>query len=250
MPDPERERLYVEHLRDVYSAFPEGQLHHVEPHHDPPDFTVTGDDSTVTGIEVTEFHLPPLRSQHSERATEELKDEIVAQACRRHREAGGPALYVQVYFLKPLEVPKDGIPDLAEDLAATVLRADVPKRGEDQLRLAGDALPKGIEDVSIDAAVGAPLWQPGRGSWIAELKPSDVQRVITKKGRTASAAKAKCDRLWLVIVSDGFSNAVSIAIEDAVTRHRYEHPFDRVLWFEADANRVYELKGAGGSPEP
>jgi hypothetical protein len=121
MPDKLRERFYLDLLRRALPEIPAD----VPEEPEPPDFLFrTGNGSL--GIEFTLFHLSPAPGQRPHQERQSLKDRIVSLAQRLHQEAGGPALYVGVYFNENYAIDKKDTARLAREIAGSVLRAPTP----------------------------------------------------------------------------------------------------------------------------
>jgi hypothetical protein len=61
-----------------------------------------------------------------------------------------------------------------------------------------------------------------------------------KKKRMFEVARAKCDKVWLVIVND-MSRTEPVELSDSVARAVGTDPFDRVLWFEPHRQKAWVL---------
>src|SRR5260221_4906178 len=93
MPDKAQERFYLSALREALPDFPPFEPVPSET----PDFVVPVPGKTL-GIEFTLFHFPTPEGEQPHQEWQALKDRIVARAADLHDRAGGPALYVSVYF--------------------------------------------------------------------------------------------------------------------------------------------------------
>src|SRR5688572_19912402 len=122
MPDKRRERHYLDLLRRAEPQIPRGPA--LEP--EPPDFLLEGAGQRL-GIELTSFHLPPPPGERPHQERQSLKDHIVNRAQSIHEEAGGPALYVGIYFNESKPLTKKDIVPLARAIAESVLRAPMPR---------------------------------------------------------------------------------------------------------------------------
>lgn len=248
MVDKRREQQYVEHLRRALPSFPAGAIEQCDRTCEPPDFVVHVDGGGRVGIEVTVFHPPAEPGERPEQELQSLKEWIAAMAMQYHAQAGGPPLYVDVFFDDPARITKRNARALASQLANSVLAAQVPKvLGEFTVRLPIDALPKAIGDVRIDAAAGDDrLWTADQGGWVATAEPHQIESIVTRKAARVPAAMVRCDDLWLVIVNDVFSRARAAEIGRDALLYRYSHPFGRLLWFEVHRERAFDLLSLEG----
>ena len=228
MPDKDRERYYFDALRKALSELPAGDPSEPEP----PDFLLQ-DQRDRLGIELTSFHLPAEPGQRPHQERQSLKDQIVARAQRLHEEAGGPALYVGVYFNAYKPIAKRDIQPLAHAIAQSVLRAPMPRSMNEPVELPWGSRPEATSGIQIHPSVDGKdkLWHADAGGWVADITSAHIAAVLSSKARRALLARARCDRLWLVIVHDLFSRAAPAEITLEALAAEYEAPFDRVLWF-------------------
>jgi hypothetical protein len=239
MPDKPRERWYLERLRSGMQSFPAGPVVSGES----PDFVVQSDDRT-TGIEITQFYLPPSSGERPQQEQQSLKDRIVDMARDLHVNAGGPALYVSVYYRTPLALTKRAVYGISRALATAVLATPVPRSIEEpSTSVAWSDLPKEIANVRISGSIDGEdrLWYADAGGWVAPVEGEHIEQVIKRKMPMARAARAKCDELWLVIVNDEFSRAAPAQLRSDATDVGYADAFDRILWLEPHSQKVYEL---------
>ncbi len=86
------------------------------------------------------------------------------------------------------------------------------------------------------------LWHADAGGWVADILPKHIEEVVATKVRMHSAARQRCDELWLVIVNDVFSKAAQAELGPSTAEAMFEHPFDRLLWLVPHAPRVIALR--------
>lgn len=233
------ERWYVGQLRRAIPDFPPGSVQDDES----PDFIVQSDQRSV-GIEVTRFNWPVLEGTRPHQEEQALKDLAVAPAARIHAETGGPALYVTVYFARPIAFAKRDVRERGEAIARAVLGSAVPESfGEPPVRVPWDRLPSGVSEITIQASVHSRdrLWSADASGWVAPVDCSHIQSVLERKREMASRAQRKCTELWLVIVNDEFSRGAPVELAIESRRAVYDHPFDRLFWLEPHRERAWEL---------
>lgn len=232
MPDKKRERYYFDLLRRAVSEIPPGEPVECEQ----PDFLLRADPHRL-GIELTTFHLPPPPGERPYQEQQSLKERIVSVAERLHTQAGGPALYVGVYFSQRDVLRKSDIQPLAKSIAESVLRAPYPTSMNEPVELRFGAVPDGVWGIQIHPSGDGTdkLWHEDAGGWVADITPTHVSEVISAKSRMAAEAKRKCVELWLVIVHDEFSKSAPAAITAEALAAEYHGPFDRVIWFAPHA---------------
>lgn len=232
MPNKQSERYYLDLLRRAVADMPGGEPAECEQ----PDFLL-GESPRRLGVELTMFHLPPASGQRPHQEQQSLKEHIVTVAERLHAAAGGPALYVGVFFSQHDVLTKAHIQPLAKSIAESVLRAPSPRSMNEPVELRFGAVPKGVWSIQIHPSVDGmdKLWHEDAGGWVADITPDHVADVIRSKSRMAPGARRKCDELWLVIVHDEFSKSAPAAITAEALACEYHGPFDRVIWFAPHA---------------
>ena len=108
-------------------------------------------------------------------------------------------------------------------------------------------LPEGIASITMFASVDGRdrLWSPGNGGWVVPVQKDHVDAVIERKLHVSTAAKEKCDEVWLVIVNDEFSNAAPAELSDDARAASYRYPFHRLLSLEPHREPVWDLVAIG-----
>ncbi|GFO58177.1 hypothetical protein GMST_05020 [Geomonas silvestris] len=241
MPDKDRERYCLSQLRKCLSAIPA-----VEPFEpEPPDFLFRTDDGNL-GIELTSFFYPPDPSEQPQQQLQSLRKYITKKAEEFHAEAGGPALYVSVYFNDHYQLRNKDVARIAGQLANSVLAASVPRvlQAQNVYLSSSMELPPEIIDVRVNGSVDGTdrLWYATSSGWVAPISPDHVQLEINRKLPKAVAARKLCDEFWLVIVNDAFEKGAPAELTDAARTHTYTHTFDRLLWLEPHIPRVLDLR--------
>jgi hypothetical protein len=243
MADKRREAWYVQRLRGALARFPDGTILPGES----PDFVVKTKHHAV-GIEVTRFYLPPIEGERPQQEQQSLKDRVVHTAHQMHMNLGGPALYVSVHFRTPLSIAKRDVLGMARQLATAVLQTPAPNSiDEPSVSVAWDVLPPFIATIRISGSVDGQdrLWYADAGGWVAPVGAHHITDVIERKTAMSRIAREKCDELWLLIVNDEFSRAAPTRLTENAAEHRYSPVFDRLLWLEPHAQKVFKLKGRG-----
>ncbi len=239
MPDKRRERFYLNMLRRAVPEIP--SLEPTEP--EPPDFLFATTQGRL-GIEFTTFHLPPTPGARPHQERQALKERIVESAERLHHAAGGPALYVGVYFNDHVALDKKDTTRLAREIADSVLRAPTPASIREPGHLPWGKRPKETWGIRIHPSIDGEdkLWSADAGGWVATITTDHVSGVLEAKGRTASLARSRCDTLWLVIVNDAFSRAAPAEASPETLSQTYAAPFDRVIWFLPHGPHAIDLQ--------
>lgn len=236
--DKDRERWYLQRLRLCLPELPEGDATDFET----PDFLI-GEAGERLGVEFTEFHLPPPPSCRPHQETESLRARVVKLADELHAQSGGPGAYVSAYFDDRVAIRKGDVTQFAQALSEVVLCSPIPPSPNKMLLVPPSDLPRGISRLEIwGSADGVDrLWDSDTGGWVATVSHAHIQAVIKRKAGQAHNARLRCERLWLVIVRDLFAHSAPSDLSRAAVSHEYRHPFDRLLWFEPEVPRVFDL---------
>jgi hypothetical protein len=227
MPDKNRERYYLEALRDALPEIPKGKPLEAET----PDFLVQSE-TGVIGIELTVFHLPTAPGTQPYQERQSLKDRIVQLAERMHHDAGGPALYVSNFFSAHSAIRKQDTVPMAQALAPSVLRSPVSRSFREPLEIPWGQRPEFTSGIQILPSVDGKdkLWHADAGGCVADITSQHVDNTLKAKARRVATARTRCDELWLAIVNDGFGRTAPAEITDQARAAVYETPFDRVIW--------------------
>ena len=239
MPDKGRERFYLEMLRRTVHDVPASDP--TEP--EPPDFLFSTSDGSL-GIDFTLFHLPPPSGKRPHQERQSLKDRIVDIAERLHQKAGGPALYVGVYFNANYVLDKKDTSRLSREIAESVLHAPTPLSIQEPVVIPWGHRPEETYGIHIMKSVDGQdkLWHADAGGWVATITADQVRDVLRTKGRMVTRARSRCEKLWLVIVNDAFSRGAPAEISDETLEQVFEAAFGRVLWFLPHASKAHALK--------
>lgn len=240
MPDKRRERFYLEALRKALPGIPSGDSNEPEP----PDFVLTSADGKRLGIEITGFYLPPPPGEQPHQERQSLKERIVELAERIHHEAGGPALYVSVFFDLHRRFVKKDVQPLAHSIAASVLSTPAPSSLYESAQIPRGRRPQGTWGIHVRRSIDGTdkLWYADMGGWVADISAQHVADTLRAKSSMAAQGRLRCDGLWLVIVSDAFSGAAPAEITAEAMEAVYDGPFDRLIWLRPDIPRATELR--------
>jgi hypothetical protein len=229
-----RERRFVDEWRTVEGSFPTGDLRD----HERPDFLVLARDQQF-GIEVTEL-LVPSGTNPSQIARENFQEQVVNLGARIHTDLGGPALDVAVYFGMGTPVTKKRFRELARALV-DVVQDNTPIDGTSEWT--NDSL-RDLELTYVrvlrSAVLTEPAWHVSHSGWVPDAEPSWIQNVIDKKADFRST-ELSLDRIWLLIVSEGFRVSSVAFFNASVTESSYNSPFGRTFLFDRMHRRSIEL---------
>ncbi len=213
---------------------------------EPPDFLVETPEGRV-GIELTAFYVPPAPGQRPSQEMDALRDRVVQRAERLHAAAGGPALYVSVFFGRDRALRKSDVVPMASALAESLLRRKMPASiHEPGVELGFGDLPEGIAHVHVSGSVNGidKLWQASGGGWVVQISPDMVQAEIGRKSRSLELGRRQSDELWLVIVHDLAAGGDPFELAPDAAAARYVGDFDKLYWFDPHGPLALELPKA------
>ena len=244
----ERERWYLEIVRDTCAGFPAGDITDSEE----PDFLIESSEHIV-GIELTELYREhDVLNGRPMQAMERLTDSIVEEACTIHRGEGGPPLTVRVEFeLGSRRLGRKQRTEIASKLAALVQQTPVEVDGYVELENDyenSDMFPEEITRIRIqrNRFRSRGLWTVPRVAFIPRLDVIHVQRRIDEKNKRVAVYREKSPEVWLVIVhSLHFSLASTFEYSDEVFLHKYDSEFDRTFLLDVFNRHCYELFAQG-----
>lgn len=235
MPDKDRERHYLSKLKQCI------ELPDPQEDTEQPDF-LFGDRPNKIGVELTEYHHPPILGKRPYQEEQSLRWRVIEKAEQLHAEAGGPALYVHVIFGPHRRLSKKTVKSIAEALEAAVSSERTPESPYSSVEIARNRLPREIARVSVRASIDGKdkRWWTGSAGWAMPVEPTDIQRVIDRKHDMSGVARAKCDALWLVIVHH-LVRCAPCELSAKPNSGLVRHAFDRVLWLDPHLPHVTEL---------
>jgi hypothetical protein len=229
-----RERRFLDDWREVEASFPSGEVRD----HESPDFIVVAPDHQV-GIEVTEL-LVPSEGEPSQIARENFQEQVVNLGARMHADLGGPVLDVAVYFGLGTPVTKQTYRDVAQALV-DVVRNNTPMTGRSEWENEMLVYPQ-LAHVRIvrSVALSTPSWHVWHNGWVPDAEPNWLQSAIDKKASLRSN-ELSLDRIWLLIVSEGFRVSSVALFGSSVIECMYNSPFGRTFLFDLMGRRSIEL---------
>ena len=100
-----------------------------------------------------------------------------------HARAGGPALYVGVYFNPQFVLTKRDLQPLSRSIAAAVLRAPLPQAMSDPVELGWGHRPEQTQGIQIHPSVDGRdrLWHPDAGGWVAPIGAEHIANVLNSR---------------------------------------------------------------------
>jgi hypothetical protein len=234
----ELERRYLERVKSRYTAFPSGTLIADEE----PDFLVR-DAEKNCGIEIVQYVRGQGKGGSRLRWREELHDQIVASAQKKHEARSIITLSVHVHWFHHRELQGRDVEWVSDELSKLVSECESLEINE-SLAIEPDyraQINNFITRVSVRRR------SSGRNAWSnvevgpAEADGLELQELISLKNVKMSRYLKKCSEVWLIIVADGQRISSTGELNNRVRQMKFESAFDNVLYFDAEAESVIEL---------
>jgi hypothetical protein len=194
-------------------------------------------EGTRIGVEITRH----LRQHEKRRESEE--DAVVRLACQKYRELGCPPVGVSFYWGEGVEFKRSNREELAQMLAEAVAK-NIPPRGTWK-EVDWNALPQALAecvDLHVDRVIDylENDWRIPRARFIPPLLPTHVLNVIGDKERYFVGYSSCCEKVWLLIASEGKPSSWWDIPHDA-RQVRYPTRFSRVFLLGSNPRQVVEL---------
>jgi hypothetical protein len=200
-------------------------------------------DGQDIGLEHTRFFIPTPAGDIPEQQLSALQDLAVAHAKHCFRNAGGPALYVYPLF-NHRRAPKTKADAyaLGQRFAEIVARNGYTHHSTPQTFRIWQETPE-IHSYTVMQSVNGvdELWSGGKGGWVAQVKPAQIQACLDSKASRYPEYKLRATRIWLLVVNDMLNGGALCEIGDHARNATYAFPFDRAYWLESFEGEVIEL---------
>jgi hypothetical protein len=187
------------------------------------------------------------------------QEKLHAQLAERSRqffhEYSNQSLYVTIDFDEPFNYQRSDVEEVAQELAQSVL--DMTTRGREpdayssaiwvfswQARQLGIPFPKGVHcyGYRVEQNPAYELWSPSYGYPVPELSTQRIADVISEKESRIDSYRARCDVIWLLMVTGVGMPSSHYDIPDDVSQYPFTTSFDRVFLLEPFHQRLLELR--------
>ncbi len=214
-----RERAAVECLRNIEPHFPAGEFEESER----PDFLVRTGEGYL-GIEVTEYFRSKLADGTNLQEQDSLRSQIATRATMLCRERTPLGRRMSIRFLHDYNLRTCDVEPIARDLTRLL-----EKYSSGIVIDSGKELPRGVASVAITCVDHRHHTDVGivGAVWPSVVDHAKLRKIVDEKSGKLSKYRERCERVWLLIVIDGFS--ASTAVEVPPDLPQFETEFDRVL---------------------
>ena len=231
----EKELLYVELFKSQFADFPAGEIFQSET----PDVLVHSE-SRCVGIEITEVFRSVRHGGHPIQKRENELHRIMQKARELYEEAGLPPVIVRAFFSDHPFSRADLLPT-AKRLVEIVSRNLPDSHGEkveDYDWLNRELFGEKIHTVTVNRhpKVTWNEWAAPEAMWIPEEGPELLQERLDAKEASHRSCRAKCDEVWLVILSGASGLSSMVRLNHKALEHEYITSFDRAFLFQDGGN--------------
>lgn len=226
------ERHYFERFCKVYKL-PPGAVCYA----DKPDLLVKG--NRTIGIEITNFYLQQGSAEGSEQRQRPRRDEVVSEAHKLYRAAGGKGIELTIQFNSAMPITSASKKALAKKLAAFAARVDTRPSGP----FHGNSFPEIPEIISIwlnSREWADAEWRLAQVHSVEEMSATGLQAIIREKELKA-AEYASCDAYWLLVVVDWINPAQEQEIRIDNIKLTSD-VFEKIIVYKPGYERVVEVK--------
>jgi hypothetical protein len=205
---------------------------------DVPDLLVPFD-GEMLGIEHTSLYQkdPPLPSGRELRPQEELQLQLVKRAWEIFREHSNQLLSLHVNFDEPFNYQRRDLEDVAQRLAQSVLMFAAGARNglniieSWQAQRLSIPFPIGVRNYfyTVEHNPGFEFWGPSYGYVVPELSVQQIAARIGEKEKRIQSYRKRCDKIWLLIVTDAGMPSSHFEISDDLERQLFTTSFHRLF---------------------
>jgi hypothetical protein len=192
------ERHYLEVFGKAYKL-PDGVVEYA----DRPDILIRG--ARTTGIELTCFYLQPGGSLGSEQKQKPLREGVLSDAHKQHRNAGGKKFELTIGFETDRPITSARRKVLPKELAAFAATIGANKSGPIDPELFG-AMSEISSIYLNNKEYDDAKWRVCQVYSVDLMSPTELEKIVREK-ESKAAGYLPCDDYWLLIVVDWMDNA-------------------------------------------
>ena len=260
----QQEGLYISRVQSLYPTFPAGDLSPIES----PDFLI-GSDRGKLGVEMTLF-IKGQDESLNRRQRVDVRPVEMTLFIKGQGQSGSPLRQCEAIQKRIVDAAKVEFENAFNDRLSVHLHwsRTIPPQGQQAVlatelaRVISQKMPAEIGstttlDIRYDAphALGTYVLrvsirrrEPGsKNFWsnveagFIEVDASAIHKIIACKNAKVPAYLKNCDRVWLVIVADAEHISSSVEISQLVAASGFSSDFEKVLFYDAFVDKVYEL---------
>jgi hypothetical protein len=227
----EIERHYFEEFSKAYKL-PDGAVEYA----DKPDILVRG--VRTTGIELTRFYLQPGGALGSEQKQKPLREGVISDAHKLHRNAGGKKFELTIGFEADRPITSARRKVLPKELAAFSATIGANKSGPVDPELF-ETMPE-ISSIYLNSKeYGDAKWIVCQVYSVDLMSPTELEKIVREK-ESKAAEYLPCDDYWLLIIVDWMDNAQEQEI--SVLRVKIaSNVFQRIIVYKPGFEDILEV---------
>jgi len=238
----QRERYYLDRFIELLVPPLKGSIETTEE----PDFLVTNEAGCL-GIEVTELHRTHTGEGRPLQAEQSMRQRVIERANEIYELSGHPPVHASVCFNIHYPVQRHRVEELANNIVSLVVR-NTPGLGGTRREKCNwenrDYFPEGLHMVFVNRLprITKSFFRAPGATWVPNLTPEDIQRVLNAKERKYKAYLQQCDSAWLLINCDVPLMSTWFKFNLEAVSGTARSSFARVFVLRHFANRLYELR--------
>lgn len=238
-----REKVHLIAFKEGFEGFPKGEIINDER----PDFLIKNE-KNVIGIELTELFHKPRKDGTILQARENHIFEILNAARELYNSINFATVNVHVNFsihaklrkrkakrlsVKLVDIVKKNIP--SEDIATkTILRASSCNILPPELSM--------VKIVRLDGIEKSNFYPTGIGGAIPKIPAEYIEEGIRSKNEKVEEYRYRCDKIWLLLVVDGFLPSSWFEVDGSALEKTYDSNFDKTYILDFQRKRSFLLK--------
>lgn len=114
------------------------------------------------------------------------------------------------------------------------------------MRRRGYSFPRGVESFhfKIETNPAYEVWGPAYGYAVPGLSVEVVEAVIDRKEKRIGEYLSRCERVWLLIVTDTGMPSSHYDVPEVVTSYEFKTQFEKVFLMTCFHSSLFQLKRA------
>jgi len=247
MPENQKsiEQTHIQRLKEIYPSFPEGIPNLDSEEHD---CLITKSDGQIIGIEHTcLFRLPNSPKEKPPKQIESMHEIIISGAKRLYEEKNHPPVDVVVIFSDFLKIDRNkkvGLQNTLAKLIPNLLPAPNTSEHYECTGLNDSPIPPEFNYIRIARfdVLDENRWSPIGAAYVPNIEEGRIISEIGKKEAKLAAYRRKADKVWLLIVMDGFELSSTFGNTERLESVPFKTSFDKVIIFRNFEKKFIELK--------
>lgn len=238
-----REKAHLLAFKESIKIFPEGEIINDER----PDFLIKNEQH-ITGIELTELFHEPRKDGTVLQARENYIFQILNEATQLYNSLNLSSVNVHAIFSVHAKLGKRKVDRLVEQLV-DIVKKNIPfeNKAYTTIRRASsdNILPSELSMVKVVRLNGienSTFYPTGIGGAIPEIPTKYIEDAISSKNEKVEEYRNRCDKIWLLLVVDGFLPSSWFEVKGPALEKTYSTNFDKTFIFDFQHKKSFLLK--------